>query len=410
MPKKKRIFISMHYMELGGAEMALLGLLHALDTDKVDVDLFINQHTGPLMNQIPQKINLLPEIPAYSAIERPMKEILFEGHLLIFLARLWNKWRYSRYLQSLPNNHKCMDGSGTHYVFDAVTPLLPSLKHLGHYNLAISFLDPPHIVQDKVDADIKIEWIHTDFSTIKVNKEVCGPRWAKNDYIASVSDSISEQFVKTFPVLKDKIVVIENILLSNTIREQADAFDVKEEMPDGESVVNILSIGRFCHAKNFDNVPDICKKINDQCSMPNVQCKWYLIGFGGDEQLIRQNIHEAGMERNVIILGRKTNPYPYIKACDIYVQPSRYEGKSITVREAQILCKPVVITDYPSAKSQINDGMDGIICPMDNDSIASSINSLIANSERQRQLTDYLAKHDYGFTSEVNKIYKLLNI
>ena len=304
---KKRIFINMHYMELGGAEMALLGLLHALDTDKVDVDLFINQHTGPLMNQIPHKINLLPEIPAYSAIERPMKEILFEGHFFIFLARLWNKWRYRRYLHSLPNSHKCIDGSGTHYVFDAVAPFLPSLKHLGHYDLAISFLDPPHIVQDKIDADIKMEWIHTDFSTVNVNKAVCGPRWAKNDYIVSISDSITKQFLKTFPELKNKIVVIENILLSDTIREKADAFNVEEEMPTGESVVNILSIGRFCHAKNFDNISDICKKINNQCSTSNVQCKWYLIGFGGDEELIRQNIHEAGMEGNVIILGKKEN-------------------------------------------------------------------------------------------------------
>ena len=59
---KPRIFINMHYMEIGGAERALLGLLNAIDTNKVDVDLFINQHTGEFMKLIPKKINLLPEI------------------------------------------------------------------------------------------------------------------------------------------------------------------------------------------------------------------------------------------------------------------------------------------------------------------------------------------------------------
>ena len=57
---KPRIFINMHYMEIGGAERALLGLLNAIDTNKVDVDLFINQHTGEFMKLIPEKINLLP--------------------------------------------------------------------------------------------------------------------------------------------------------------------------------------------------------------------------------------------------------------------------------------------------------------------------------------------------------------
>ena len=75
---KPRLFINMHYMELGGAERALLGLLNAIDTDKVDVDLFLNQHTGAFMPLIPSKINLLPEIPSYSAIERPIKTILKE--------------------------------------------------------------------------------------------------------------------------------------------------------------------------------------------------------------------------------------------------------------------------------------------------------------------------------------------
>ena len=114
------------------------------------------------------------------------------------------------------------------------------------------------------------------------------------------------------------------------------------------------------------------------------------------------------MEDKVILLGKRSNPYPYIKACDLYVQPSRYEGKAVTVREAQILCKPVVVTNYPTAKSQILDGRDGIIVPMDVKGCAEGIISLIKDSERQGRLVSYLKEHDYGNESEIEKIYSLL--
>ena len=73
---KSRIFISMHYMELGGAEISLIGLLQAVDYTKYDVDLFIYSHQGELMKFIPKEVNLLAENPAYSMIEKPVKEVL----------------------------------------------------------------------------------------------------------------------------------------------------------------------------------------------------------------------------------------------------------------------------------------------------------------------------------------------
>lgn len=66
-------------------------------------------------------------------------------------------------------------------------------------------------------------------------------------------------------------------------------------------------------------------------------------------------------------LGKNLNPYPYICRCDLYVQPSRYEGKCVSVKEAQMLRKPVVITNYATANSQVENGVDGIIVTMDNE-------------------------------------------
>lgn len=170
-----------------------------------------------------------------------------------------------------------------------------------------------------------------------------------------------------------------------------------------EEMTRLLSIGRFSEAKNYDNVPDICHRMVED----GIDVKWFIIGFGGDEQLIRSKIAEAGMQKHVIILGKRSNPYPYIKACDIYVQPSRYEGKSVTVREAQMLCKPVVVTNYPTASSQIRNGVDGVIVPLDNEGCARGLAKVIMDKVLQEKLKDYLRTHDYGNEAEVKKIYQI---
>ena len=402
---KPRIFINMHYMELGGAERALLGLLNALDTDKVDVDLFLNQHTGEFMPLIPEKINLLPERRGYNAIERPMKQILKERQFGVAIGRLRARRLHKRYHQSLDDREKSFDSSAFHYVAECVDRYLPTLEDLGEYDLAISFLQPHNIVLNKVKAKKKIAWIHTDYSTVHVNTKLELPVWAGFDYIASISPDCTKSFLKTFPSLENKIIEIENILSSDFIRQQAELLDVSDEMP--KTGINLLSVGRFCHAKNYDNVPDIMKRLLEKGYK---DLRWYIIGFGGDEPLIRQKIAEAGMEDHVILLGKKDNPYPYIKACDVYVQPSRYEGKSVTVREAQVLCKPVIVSNYPTAKSQVRDGVDGIIVPQDNEDCARGMADAINNKDVLKSVISYLSTHDYGNESEVEKIYRLLSI
>ena len=212
------------------------------------------------------------------------------------------------------------------------------------------------------------------------------------------------------PSLESKIVEIHNILPASFVRNRANelsAEEVAKEMPREDGVVNLLSVGRFTYPKNYDNVPAILKNVNDNVNVNDI-IKWYLIGYGGDEPLIRQRIAEAGMEGQVIILGKKGNPYPYIKACDVYVQPSRYEGNAVTVREAQMLCKPVVVTDYATASSQIQDGIDGIIVPMDNEGCAKGIAQFLQDRAKQQSITDHLKAHDFSNADEINKLFALL--
>lgn len=401
---KKRIFINIHYLEIGGAERALLGLLSSLNPDKVDIDLFVNQHTGEFMPLIPEWVNLLPEVSEYTCIERPITTIVKEGHVGIALRRIWAKHKHKQYLNTLTVEQRQHDASVFQYVADAVEGALPSLAHLGEYDLAISFLQPHNIVLNKVKAKKKICWMHTDYSTIHVNHDLELPVWNAFDYVVSISDDCTRAFVQTFPELKDKIVLIENILSPFFIRQQAELDDVSTEMLNETGVTKLLSIGRFAPPKNFEAIPQICAEMERL----GVNFKWYIIGYGNDLG-IQTALDKYKMHHRMILLGKKINPYPYIKACDIYIQPSIYEGKSVTVREAQILYKPVIITDYPTAKSQVSDGVDGVIVSLDKEKIAKEIISVIKNYQLRDMIMEYLRIHDYGNESEIAKLYKLIN-
>ena len=401
MKLKHRIFIHMHYMALGGAERSLLGLLNALDPERVDVDLFLNQHTGEFMPLIPEYVNLLPECKGYNAIERPMKDILKEGQFGVLCGRLKAKWQHARYHRSLKEPYKSFDSSEFQYVADCVKPYLTSLENHGEYDLAISFLQPHNIVLNKVKAKKKIAWIHTDYSTIHVNVEKELKVWGEFDNIISISPDCTRSFLKAFPSLKDKIIEIENILSPSFIRKQAELC-APEELTTFKGI-KILSVGRICYAKNYDNIPYIARNMKQR----GLNFKWYILGPGNHSD-IDKTIAETRTDDVIQFLEPCSNPYPHMKSCDIYVQPSRYEGKSVTVREAQILCKPVVITDYTTAKSQIKDGIDGVIVPMDNDSCALGIIQAIFNQQLQSQIVSHLKSHDYGNECEVKKIYSLL--
>ena len=400
----KHILFTIHYLELGGAERSLIGLLEALDYNRVDVDLFVYNHRGELMKMIPSQVHILPEIPEYAQIERPLIEVLRAGHWRIVLARLKAKWQFFRYV----NRNHPKDGSAIFsFIMKNVVPLLPPISPTVGYDLAVSFLTPHDIVLKKVRAQKKAAWIHTDYSQVDVDQALELPVWAAYDKIVSISSDVTRAFLEVFPSLEHKIVEIPNVLSPKLVRERSESISSEEiarEMPREKGVVNLLSVGRFSAAKNYDNIPDICRRIlNEELSV-----RWYIIGYGGDESLIRRKIQEAEMEDHVILLGKKENPYPYMKACDIYVQPSRYEGNAVTACEAQILGKPVVVTDYPTAHSQVREGLDGIIVPMDNEGCARGIAALISDREKQVRLSVYCLAHGFGNEAEAMKLFSIL--
>ena len=404
----------MHYMELGGAEAALLGLLQSLDSDRADVDVFIYAHRGELMKYVEDsseelgvsseecihpRFRLLPEIEAYSLLEEPISSVIKKGYYRLAFARLFGHFEAKRF--SRKNQLNLESNAEPTFQQRRTVKCLPKINPGVEYDLAISFLTPHYIVLDKVRAKKKLGWIHTDYTNVFIHREMELKMWERLDVISSISSDVREKFAQVFPSLKDRIIDIENILSPRFICERS-----KEACPafENDHALKLLTIGRYSYQKKMEDIPYLCHRLADA----GLDVHWYIIGYGneGYKQQLVDAITEEGMKERVILLGKQSNPYPFIRTCDVYVQPSRYEGKSITVREAQILCKPVIVTAYPTASSQVN-GKDGVIVPLEREACAEKMIEVLNDEKLLHALVEYLQSHDYGNECEIEKIYEL---
>ena len=386
-----RIFIAMHYLRIGGGERSLISLLNVLPKEEFQIDLFLYRHEGELLSEVPSHVRLLPEIPEYACIEATLKSVLLSKNWRIGLARLRAKWEAHKRIKKGSKD----DISILQLVADHTTPLLPDLSSLGEYDLAISYMTPHNIVLDKVRAKQKWGWIHTDYDTITLDTAIELPVWSRLDHIVSISDQVTESFLKRFPSLSDKIIRIDNFIDTDLIHKAAMATDSLDPRfkPEEEGIITLLTMARFSYPKNIDGAVRICARLIHEHGLP---VKWYILGDGGDRASVEAQIKSSGMEESFILLGNKSNPYPYIAKCAVYLQPSRYEGKSIAVQEAQVLGKPVIITRYATAQSQIEDGIDGFIVPLDEEGVADGIAGLLKDPERLTSVRKALADKQYN--------------
>jgi glycosyltransferase involved in cell wall biosynthesis len=397
---KKKVLIASFDLAIGGVERSLIGLLNSIDYQKYEVDLMLFKHEGEFFSLLPEGPNLLPENPAYSTFRKSISQIIRDGRYPIAVSRL-----LAKYISSIKGKMMKVEEPGyltIQYGWDLTRPFLPEMTK--EYDLAIGFLWPHHFIGEKVKAKKKVGWIHTDYSNIFIDKKSESKMWENLDQIVAVSEECSNTFLNQFPHLKEKTIVIENILSQDFVRQQSEiqsAQEIKKE--PGKTI--IVSVGRLSHAKGFDNAIRACRQLVDKGN----DIAWYVVGYGPLENELRKLITEFGLDNHFFLLGKKMNPYPYIKACDIYVQPSRYEGKAVTIREAQIMGKPVLITNFPTAKSQVNDGIDGLITPMGVEGIVEGLQKLLDNPILRDELIKNTNSMDYGNENEVEKIYSLIN-
>ena len=394
----RKVLISSFDMEVGGVERSLISMLNNFDYNNNDVDLMLYSHTGDFMPMLNNKVNLLSEIKQYSTFRKSIGETIKQGNLILGLARI-----LSKFLAKINGRTKNLSEYGIYQMqlmWKYSLPFLPKLEK--EYDVAISYLWPHYFVAEKVQAKRKIAWIHTDYSTIETDVDMDLRMWNKFDYIMAVSEECKNAFLKKYPGLKDKVKVMENITSPDFIRTMAK--ESIEENIKKDNSFKLVSVARLSHAKGIDNAVKALKVLHNR-GLNNI--KWYVVGYGGDEENIRKLIKENSLEDSFILLGKKINPYPYMYVGDIYVQPSRYEGKAVTVGEAQILRKPVIITNYTTAKSQVRDNVDGYICELSVEGIANGVEKLYKDKNLRIKLSNNCKNTDYSNIYELDKLYKL---
>ncbi|PHA03080.1 glycosyl transferase [Bacillus pseudomycoides] len=393
----KTVLIASFDMEVGGVERSLISMLENFDYKRYAVDLMLYRHQGDFMDLVTNKVNLLDEIYQYTTFRKSIGEIFKDKQYSIGVARI-----LSRINADFIGKTKRMTEPGYYQMqlmWKYALPFLPKIDK--EYDVAISYLWPHYFVADKIRAKKKIAWIHTDYSTIEPDINMDLKMWNKFDHIVAVSEACKNSFLKKYSKLENKVVVIENITSPEFIRKMANE-NIENPMTN-DNRFKIITVARLSHAKGIDNAVRALRMLKDK---GHDDIAWYVIGYGGDETIIKDLIKDLKLEDDFMLLGKQTNPYPYMQEADLYVQPSRYEGKAVTVGEAQILSKPVIITNYTTAKSQVSDGFDGYITELSIEGIANGIEKLYKDSIMRKKLMDNCSKTDYANNYELDKLYE----
>ena len=398
--KKPKLFFIIHSLGAGGAEKSLVSLLNSIPPEKYDIDLMVIGSGGIFRPQIPEYINIIPSplslrALCYSFHLRQFKDeakwhTYILKFLLVFIVRMFGNRKLQIYQRQ----------------WAIWKHIIPSLKT--KYDVAISYMSGfcNYFVIDKIPYTTKkILWIHHDYSEFTENRSFDLRYFCKADAVATVSPVCKDALCKDFPNIAEKFVVIENISNASLIKKQS--LDVISKHIQKEQRLKIISMGRFAPIKGMDLAIKAAHILKEKSR----DFKWYFLGDGPERNNLESMITEYGLSDNIELLGVKSNPYPYIAAADIYCQPSRFEGKSIAIDEAKILCKPIVVTRYPSVSDTIENNINGLIVDIDAQSIAKGVETLLVQPQLRNRLSEYLSCHkEYNTDLVLTSFQNLLTI
>lgn len=232
-------------------------------------------------------------------------------------------------------------------------------------------------VAEKVRAKIKYAWIHNDFITTGFPIAQYDAWLQRYNAFFGVSKQITSEFRNICSNCSNRAFTLPNIVDEKEILLKAENFSSLDRGFETDKNFRIVTVGRFVEQKGFD----LAIKATSILKKQGLKFTWYAIGYGKDESLMKTLIDEYDVSDCFTILGRKENPYPYMKLADLYVQPSRHEGYGITIAEAKVLKKIIVCTNFAGASEQLINKETGIIVDIFSaEKIAEAISPFISDS------------------------------
>ena len=379
---KKKILIIVMSLSTGGTTSALKALMQTSFSKDNDVSILTLCRTGIAQNPELKQYIIMPDKLTQLWFLNIAKASLLTKILMLPIKVIKNTPWLGQRIDTMIAKH-----------------IARSAERKERYDSVISFSEHivPGIVQHFKNEN-KFVWIHCDYGNrIKRNDEHIFNKYRK---IVCVSKFTRDSFAKRYPSLADRTVYIYNVCSIDSIRAKS-----KEEINDklfDTSVFTILSIGRIAPVKRFHEIPAIAKRLKDTvCAF-----KWYIMGGGSaeDTDKIKTAIENCGVKEEVIMLGARTNPYPYLKRADLLVSTSESEACPMIFNEAKILGTPIVSANFGSAHEFIKQGVDGYISSIEE--MHNTISKLIEDKDEYSILNPCIEKalQEDSIMAKINEI------
>lgn len=395
--KMKKILFVYPSMILGGSTTSLLSLLNCIDPKKYEIDLQMQSNSGPLFKDIPSHVNILPSAQKYKGHKGKLAKIvkIFTSGTLFKLLLICLKKRKLKFSPDI--------------IADFWVKSL-SVKNEKHYDFAIGFLEgwSNRFVAHNVTADKKYAWIHSTFANVTDNPEAQTSWMNQVDKVVFVNDACTQDFKKTMPEMAGKAVTVENITDDALVLRRSEMVDFSDEAYIAYKEAKCFKIITVCRiildVKGLDRIV-LCAK---QLKKMGKTFLWYIVGNGSDEDKFREMIINEGIQDVLVPIGKRLNPYPFIKEADIMCMPSRYEGKPMVVTESLILGVPPVVTEYLSARDQINDMNDGLVVENNDYAIIRAVEECIENPSKVKAMKGAALCKKYGNKEYISEMEILL--
>lgn len=358
----KKIYFQLSAMNVGGVEKSFLGLLTTLPREEYEVHLGLLSAKGGYLDYIPDYV-YVHEVDCYEPLKKvindpplaSIKDFIFHGHiieacihLLLYILYKIDDNRYLFYKYIMRN-----------------VPIVED-----EYDIAVAYAGPSQMVDyyvcEKIKAKEKYGWIHFDVTKFGIDKGMARQLYKKYKKIFVVSETAKKKFDLLIPELKDKTEVRYNIVSKEQVLSMAKAGSTFNDNFDG---TRILTVGRLSSEKGQDVSIMAMKLLIEK----GYNVRWYYIGWGKLQQTCELLVNKMGLKDRVFFLGMQTNPYGYMRDCDIYVQPSRHEGYCITLAEARCFTAPIVATNFTGAEEQLRTYPQSVVTGMSAEDIAEGI-------------------------------------
>lgn len=362
---KKNIIFVIESLGLGGAEKSLVTLLNNLDYTKYKVDLLLITEGGIFEDEVPEEVTIISYdlFQNANALRKTLLRVIY------FLARKFGGKKHDA--------EKHWRGFHT---------LLPKIAE--NYDVAIAYSQgfSTYFTATKITAAKKYAWVNIDYKRAGYSLKFDLDFYKKFDTIVTVSEEVKQGLERELKAFNETLSfkVIKDITDSEILLKKSTEYRCNFK----SDRINIVTVGRLVHQKGMSLAIEACKKIIDA----GYEIHWYILGEGSERESLEKKIQKYNLSEYIFLKGALNNPYPYISACDIYVQTSLFEGLCLTLIEAACLNKPIVTTNFPTSYSIIENEETGIICEMNSEAIAKSVIRLINNQYLKEKFETKLGK------------------